>query len=201
MPRPLSLTHSTGTPTYSPPEYIAGKPYTVQGDIYGLGVLLYQLLTADATRPIAPGWERDIADPLLREDIAGCVDGDPERRLPSAAELAEAILKPSAKIAQGFETYLFTMANGKVYTGFVVSTSARTVLIREATGSPRELQLAQIESKEIQKQSLMPEGLVSNLTPEDLADLIAYLQSLTGNDNSPPEGGPATKPARKTGRS
>jgi serine/threonine protein kinase/class 3 adenylate cyclase len=87
-----TIEHSTGTPTYSPPEYLAGKPYTVQGDIYGLGVLLYQLLTADSSRPIAPGWERDITDPLLREDIAACVDGDPARRLPSAADLADRLL-------------------------------------------------------------------------------------------------------------
>ncbi len=84
--------HSTGTPTYSPPEYLAGKPYTIQGDIYGLGVLLYQLITVKPLDPLAQGWERDIPDPLLREDIAACVDGDPARRLPSAAELAERLL-------------------------------------------------------------------------------------------------------------
>jgi putative heme-binding domain-containing protein len=99
----------------------------------------------------------------------------------SAAELVESILKPSAKIAQGFETYLFEMADGKLYSGFVVSTSARAVLIREATGVRRELKLAEIESRAIQKQSMMPDGLVGNLTPEELADLIAYLQSLTGS--------------------
>src|SRR5262249_4406253 len=37
----------------------------------------------------------------------------------STAELVESILQPSAKIAQGFETYLFEMRDGKVYTGFV----------------------------------------------------------------------------------
>jgi serine/threonine protein kinase/class 3 adenylate cyclase len=79
---------STGTPTYSPPEYLAGKPYTIQGDIYCLGVLLYQLAAAKPNEPLAPGWERDIADPLLREDIANCVDGDPTRRFQSAALLA-----------------------------------------------------------------------------------------------------------------
>ena len=30
------------TRLYSAPEYIVGKPATVQGDIYALGVLLYQ---------------------------------------------------------------------------------------------------------------------------------------------------------------
>jgi putative heme-binding domain-containing protein len=70
------------------------------------------------------------------------------------------------------------MTDGKVYNGFIVSESAKTVLIREATGVQRELKVAQIESRDIQKQSLMPDGLVHNLTPEGLADLIAYLQSL-----------------------
>lgn len=103
----------------------------------------------------------------------------------SAAELVESILKPSVKIAQGFETYAFEMADGKIYTGFVVSQSAKIVMIREATGVPRELKLAEIESKVIQKQSNMPDGVVNNLTPEEIADLIAYLQSLTGGGAPP----------------
>jgi putative heme-binding domain-containing protein len=100
----------------------------------------------------------------------------------SAAELVESILKPSEKIAQGFETYSFEMADGKVYSGFVVSERAKSVLIREGTGTQRELRLDQIESRTIQKQSMMPDGVVNNLTPEDLTDLVAYLQSLTSGD-------------------
>jgi putative heme-binding domain-containing protein len=96
----------------------------------------------------------------------------------NAAELVESVLKPSAKIAQGYETYRFDMANGKVFTGFVVSEGAKAVLIREATGVQRELKKDAIESRQIEKQSAMPEGVVNNLTPEQLADLIAYLQSL-----------------------
>src|SRR5205807_6003621 len=91
-------------------------------------------------------------------------------------------LQPSVKIAQGFETYRFEMTSGKVYNGFVVTERARSVLIREATGEQHELPLARIESRTIQNQSMMPDGLVNNLTPEALADLVAYLQSLTGGD-------------------
>jgi putative membrane-bound dehydrogenase-like protein len=103
----------------------------------------------------------------------------------SAAELVESILKPSAKIAQGFETYLFEMADGKVYTGFVVSERAKSVLIRDGTGAQHELALAKIESRTIQKQSLMPDGVVNNLAPEGLADLVVYLQSLSGEADPP----------------
>jgi serine/threonine-protein kinase len=81
---------STGSATrlYSPPELLAGKPFTIQGDIYSLGVLLYQMVVGDLTRPLAEGWERDVGDELLREDIGACVEGDPQRRLSSAGELA-----------------------------------------------------------------------------------------------------------------
>jgi putative membrane-bound dehydrogenase-like protein len=99
----------------------------------------------------------------------------------SPAELVESVLKPSAKIAQGFETYVFEMKDGRLYSGFVVSESAKAVLIREATAVQRELKLVQIESRTIQKQSMMPDGLVDNLTPEELGHLIAYLRSLTSD--------------------
>jgi WD40 repeat protein/class 3 adenylate cyclase len=79
----------SGTRIYMPPEAMVGRPFTIQGDIYALGILLYQMAVADLTRPMALGWERDVADELLREDIAACVDGDPARRVNSAAEIAQ----------------------------------------------------------------------------------------------------------------
>ena len=57
-------------------------------------------------------------------------------------------------------------------------------MIREANGVPRELKLSEIETKVVQKQSNMPEGIVAALTPEELSDLIAYLQSLINKDSS-----------------
>jgi putative heme-binding domain-containing protein len=96
----------------------------------------------------------------------------------SAAELVESVLKPSAKIAQGYETYTFTMADGRVLTGFIVSESASTVQIRETSGIQRALKQTEIDARQRQDQSMMPVGLANNLTPEQLADLIAYLQSL-----------------------
>lgn len=76
-----------GTPLYAPPEMLEGRPFTAQGDVYSLGVLLYQMVIGNLDRPLAQGWERGVADPLLRLDIASCVDGEVERRLNSALEL------------------------------------------------------------------------------------------------------------------
>lgn len=86
----LTEAHSsrTGTRMYAPPELMAGRPFTIQGDVYALGVMLYQLVVGDFDRPLAPGWERDIENDVLQEDVAVCVDGEPSRRLASVAELA-----------------------------------------------------------------------------------------------------------------
>src|SRR5690606_4206914 len=80
---------SSGTPLYLAPELVAGRPPTVRSDVYALGVILYQWLVGDLRRPMAPGWERDIDDPLLRQDIAEATDNEPARRLAGAAELAD----------------------------------------------------------------------------------------------------------------
>ena len=94
------------------------------------------------------------------------------------AELVESILKPAAKIAQGFDTYLFVMDSGKVVTGFVSGESADEVQVRQTNGLAMSLKKDEIEIRQQKKESMMPVGIANNLTPEQLADLVAYLQSL-----------------------
>jgi eukaryotic-like serine/threonine-protein kinase len=79
----------TGTLMYLPPEVLAGQSPTASADVYALGVMLYQLLAGDFRKPLSPGWEADVQDPLLREDIAEAACGDPARRLASVAVLVE----------------------------------------------------------------------------------------------------------------
>ncbi|MES2884305.1 MAG: tetratricopeptide repeat protein [Pseudomonadota bacterium] len=77
----------SGTRLYLAPELLAGQPRTLRSDIFSLGVMLYQMVVGDAHRGLAPGWERDVPDPLLREDIAATAERDPLLRLGDAAEL------------------------------------------------------------------------------------------------------------------
>lgn len=83
--------HRFGTFGYLAPEVVRGEPSTVQSDLYALGLILYQIAVGDLNRPLAPGWERDVADDLLKQDIAAATDGDPQRRLNSVAELADRV--------------------------------------------------------------------------------------------------------------
>lgn len=80
---------TSGTWAYLAPEIVASQPPTVRSDIYSLGILLYQVVLGDLRRPLAPGWEREIEDELLREDIAAAADTEPSRRLADAGELAQ----------------------------------------------------------------------------------------------------------------
>ena len=104
----------------------------------------------------------------------------------SPAELVESILKPGAKIAQGYEAYTFAMADGRTYSGFIVSEGPALVQVRESSGLLRELKKADIEERRRLESSAMPEGIAWNLTPEQLADLVAYLESLDPNREAAP---------------
>jgi len=86
---PGSSSTDSGTRLYMAPEIVEGKVGATSSDIYSLGVLLYQIVAADFSRALATGWERDVEDDFLREDIALCVDRLPARRLKSGTELAD----------------------------------------------------------------------------------------------------------------
>ncbi len=81
----------TGTPLYTAPELLEGKPATLRSDVYALGVMLYQMVVGDLTRALAQGWRREVGDEILAGDIAAAVDGSPERRLGDALRLAEGL--------------------------------------------------------------------------------------------------------------
>jgi serine/threonine-protein kinase len=85
-----------GSRLYMAPEVLEGKAATLQADIYALGVVLYQMVVGDLGRALATGWRRHVADELLAEDIAACVDGDPRSR-PSADDLAVLLRKLEAR--------------------------------------------------------------------------------------------------------
>jgi dienelactone hydrolase len=94
-----SVDTGAGTRLYMAPEVIEGRAATPRSDLYSLGVVLYQIASGDFTRALAPGWERHVADPLVREDIAACVDGEPAKRLEGPAQLAERLRSLPARRA------------------------------------------------------------------------------------------------------
>ena len=85
----LQRANLSGTLMYMAPEVLEGHGTTARSDIYSLGVVLWQLLIGHLSAALDPAeWSARITDPLLRADLARCLAGSPEKRWPSAGELA-----------------------------------------------------------------------------------------------------------------
>ncbi len=95
----------------------------------------------------------------------------------SQSELIESIVRPNAKIAQGFATNWFQMADGRELQGFVIREGTLDVVIRDLVGAETTLQKGRIANRGVREGSIMPPGLVDTLTLQELASLLAYLRS------------------------
>jgi len=124
----------TGTRLYMAPELSAGKPASIASDIFALGVLLYQMVSGDLTRPLAQGWEREIPDPLLVEDIAACIDGNPNERIASGHLVAERLRSLDARREQRAEEEIRVAAEARRARRLRGATIAAVVLLVIAIG-------------------------------------------------------------------
>ncbi len=95
-------------------------------------------------------------------------------------QLTESILTPSAKIAQGFETQYFVTDDGLLLEGFVVREGGDELELRNQNGVSTVVKKQTIEERGRRELSVMPTGLADRLTLDDLASILAYLESLRG---------------------
>ncbi len=96
----------------------------------------------------------------------------------STRHLAEAILLPSATLANGFESYTLATHAGRTLTGLIRRESASAIHLVSPDGT--ETRVSRVDIAEIQPSdvSIMPQGLDKQLTQVQLRDLVAFLQSL-----------------------
>jgi putative heme-binding domain-containing protein len=99
-------------------------------------------------------------------------------RTRSREDLLESVLDPSRRIEPGYVTYVAAMVDGKVQTGLLVRRDDRRVVLRDGKGQEIILAAGDVEELRLSRASLMPEGQLADLTAQEAADLIAYLQSL-----------------------
>jgi len=99
-------------------------------------------------------------------------------RVRSSRHLAEAVLLPSATLANGFESYTIATHAGRTLTGLIRRESARVIHLVSPDGT--ETRVPRVDIAEIQPSdiSIMPQGLDKQLTQLQLRDLVAFLQSL-----------------------
>ena len=97
----------------------------------------------------------------------------------SERDLLEAILYPSASFARGYEPVVIRTRSGQVHTGVLRSNDLPDEVVvateRDETRIPRR----DIIDMQPGTVSLMPQGLADQLTRQELADLLAFLRSMT----------------------
>jgi putative heme-binding domain-containing protein len=88
------------------------------------------------------------------------------------------VMDPSAVVPEAWRLTQVITADGRVIAGAVAASDDRTLTLRTTAG---EIQLDREEIDDVitREQSVMPEGLWSGLTDEEVRDLVAYLASPT----------------------
>jgi putative membrane-bound dehydrogenase-like protein len=86
------------------------------------------------------------------------------------------VINPSAEIREGFEAIVVITTDGRTVTGFRADQDARVLVVRGIDGQNITITRDDIEEIVPQKKSLMPEGLLNNLTEEQVRNLFTYLR-------------------------
>ena len=96
----------------------------------------------------------------------------------SRAEILVNILEPSKKVEEKYRTWLVETDAGKVYSGLLASKTDKEVRLRDATGKEIVVPASEVDLLLEQRKSIMPELQLKDMTAQEVADLLAFLESL-----------------------
>jgi putative heme-binding domain-containing protein len=96
----------------------------------------------------------------------------------SGRDLLEAVIFPSASFARGYEPYVVETRGGQVVTGILARETPADLTLVTAERAEVRIPRTQIESLVPGRVSIMPQGLETQISRDELRDLLAYLQSL-----------------------
>ncbi len=88
----------------------------------------------------------------------------------------ENVLDPSAVVAREYQMVVLNLNSGRVLNGIVKQENDKALTLRtekETIVVPKD----EIEKRTVSKMSMMPDGLLDKLTPEEVRDLVGYLAS------------------------
>jgi putative heme-binding domain-containing protein len=104
-------------------------------------------------------------------------------------QLLTNILDPSREVSPNYVEYIVATRDGRISTGMLSSETATSVTLRRANVVEETILRENIEEIAGSGKSLMPEGLEKKLSPQDMADLLAFLlgpQDRAGPDAAKP---------------
>jgi putative heme-binding domain-containing protein len=96
--------------------------------------------------------------------------------------LLTAILDPNSAVEDKFLLYEVKLQGGETLAGMIGSESGDSLTLQLLDGSERQVLRGQVASITSTGRSAMPEGLEAALTPQQIADLIVFIQGATRSD-------------------
>lgn len=96
-------------------------------------------------------------------------------------DLLESIVEPSKVVSEQFMMTVFTQKDGTVTAGRISQENNGKVVVMTNpfdTTTTVTLEKADLKSRELSKTSLMPPGLLNTFSEAEIADLLAYMESM-----------------------
>jgi len=99
-------------------------------------------------------------------------------KLKTSEKILNSIIDPSAEIEDKYRALAVLTVDGQTRMGRVLSREGERLTLQDAEGKQIEIPIDDIELEKPVAISLMPQQLLSQLTAEQAANLMAYLRSL-----------------------
>jgi putative membrane-bound dehydrogenase-like protein len=94
----------------------------------------------------------------------------------SPQALLVALLDPNKAVEAKYLDYLAITTSGQSYTGMLANETGNSVTLLGQEGKQQTILRSELEALQATGKSLMPEGLEKDVTPQDMANVIAYLR-------------------------
>ncbi len=88
------------------------------------------------------------------------------------------ILTPNAAMEAGYRIFRVELGSGDIVDSFFVSEDPAAIVVRIPGAEDRRIPRSDIRKTTYLRRSLMPEGLLNAMQPQDVSDLFAYLKTL-----------------------
>jgi putative heme-binding domain-containing protein len=117
----------------------------------------------------------------------------------SFESLSVAMLDPNKAVEDKFLEYIGVLQDGRQQRGMLASESTSSITLVGQEAKQFDVLRSEIESLAATGKSLMPEGLEKDISMQDFADLIGFLQKLEGEYKKFPGNEPAVPEIRDDG--
>ncbi|WP_436715572.1 c-type cytochrome [Roseiconus lacunae] len=84
---------------------------------------------------------------------------------------------PSADVPEGYRTQIVQTTDGRVLTGVLAEEDSQRVVLKTVDRPRLVIAKDDIEARKVSEKSMMPDGQLDQLPPQDLLDLFKYMQT------------------------